>query len=131
MHVAGLLHKVTTPNYQKWPSSSEVIHAATMGGARSVQLHKEIGSIEKGKRADLVLFDLETISFTPQNDLRNHLVYCENGSSIDKVFVNGEIVVENKRLTKVDDLALVKELRGRYGAFSEHHKGVEALNRPL
>jgi 5-methylthioadenosine/S-adenosylhomocysteine deaminase len=129
MHVAGLLHKVTTPNYDRWPSAAEIIHAATMGGARSVQLHKEIGSLEKGKRADLVLFDLETINFTPQNDLQNHLVYCENGSSIDKVFVNGEIVVDGGELTKVDERALVRELRDSFEAFEKHHRGIEELNR--
>lgn len=129
MHVAGLLHKVTTPEYNRWPSASEIVYAATMGGARSVQLHNQIGSIEVGKRADLVLFDLETINFTPQNNLLNHLVYCENGSSVDKVFVNGEIVVDAGELTKVNEGALVRELRERYEAFSEHHKGVEELNR--
>lgn len=129
MHVAGLLHKVTTPAYDRWPTASEVIRAATMGGARSCQLHREVGSLERGKRADLVLFDLETLSFTPQNSLENHLVYCENGSSIDKVFVNGEVVVEGGELTKVNERALIKELRDRYDAFSEHYKGVEQLNR--
>ncbi|MBA8910765.1 MULTISPECIES: amidohydrolase family protein [Aminobacter] len=129
MQVAGLLHKVTTPEYGLWPTASEIIYAATMGGARSVQLQNEIGSIETGKRADLVLFDLETINFTPQNDLLNHLVYCENGSSVEKVFVNGEIVVDDGELTKVNEGALVRELRERYDAFSEHHKGVEELNR--
>lgn len=129
MQIAALLHKVTTPNYDRWPSAGEVIYAATMGGARSALQHKEIGSIEKGKRADLVLFDLETLNFTPQNSLENHLVYCENGSSIDKVFVNGEIVVDGGELTKVNERALLRELRDRYDAFSEHHKGVEDLNR--
>ena len=129
MHVAGLLHKVTTPEYTRWPTASEIIRAATMGGARSAQLHHEIGSIEVGKRADLVLFDLETINFTPQNDLQNHLVYCENGSSIDKVLVNGEIVVDGGALTKVNEKELIRELRERYPAFSEYHKGVEDLNR--
>jgi len=129
MHVAGLLHKVTTPAYNRWPTASEVIYAATMGGARSCQLHKEIGSLEKGKRADLVLFDVETLSFTPQNNLEHHLVYCENGSSIDKVFVNGEVVVDGGELTKVHELTLVRELRERSNAFGEHYKGVERLNR--
>jgi 5-methylthioadenosine/S-adenosylhomocysteine deaminase len=129
MHVAGLIHKVATPEYTRWPSAADVIRAATMGGARSAQLHRLIGSIEVGKRADLVLFDLETLNFTPQNDLQNHLVYCENGSSIDKVLVNGKVVVEGGKLTNVNERELIRELRDRYPAFSEYHAGVEALNR--
>lgn len=129
MHVAGLLHKVTTPEYSKWPTASEIIYAATMGGARSCLLQNQVGSLEKGKRADLVIFDLETLNFTPQNSLENHLVYCENGSSIDKVLVNGEVVVEKGNLTKVNEKALIQELRARYDAFSQHYRGVEKLNQ--
>ena len=77
------------------------------------------------------MLDAETASFTPLNDVRNHLVYCENGSSIEKVFVNGEMVVENGRLTRVDEKALLAELRTLMPEFLEYTKGVEAANGEL
>ncbi len=95
MHACGLIHKVTTPDYKQWLSSAEVLHACTLAGARSALIGHETGSLEAGKKADLLIINLDTVSFTPRNDILNHLVYCENGSSIEKVMVNGEIVVEN------------------------------------
>ena len=131
MHAAGLIHKVTTSDYGRWLSASEVLHACTLAGARSALLDKETGSLEVGKKADLLVIDMNSVSFTPRNDIRNHLVYCEDGRSIEKVFVNGELVVESGRLTKVDEKALLAELQARMPEFDAYHRGVEAANRPF
>ena len=127
----GAIHKVTTPDYGRWLSASEVLHACTLAGARSALLDKETGSLEVGKKADLLVIDMNSVSFTPRNDIRNHLVYCEDGRSIEKVFVNGELVVESGRLTKVDEKALLAELQARMPEFDAYHRGVEAANRPF
>ena len=131
MKAAGLMHKVNNPDWKRWLTASEVLHAATLGGARTARLEAETGSLEAGKKADFLVLDMETASFTPMNDLRQHLVYCENGSSIEKVFVNGEMVVDGGRLTKVDEKALLAELREMMPAFQEYTLGVEAANRVL
>jgi 5-methylthioadenosine/S-adenosylhomocysteine deaminase len=128
MKACGLIHKVTTPDYSRWLSSAEVLHACTLAGAKSALIDHETGSLEAGKRADLLVLDMETVSFTPRQDVLNHLVYCENGSSIEKVFVNGEIVVQDGQLTKVDEKALLAELRSLMPAFNAYHAGVEARN---
>lgn len=129
MHACGLIHKVTSPDYKQWLSAAEVLHACTLAGARSALIGHETGSLEAGKKADLLVINLDTVSFTPRNDILNHLVYCENGSSIEKVMVNGEIVVENGRLTKVDEAALLAELRQAMPGFNEYHSGVERANK--
>ena len=64
-----------------------------------------------GMRADLVMLDTLTTAFTPLSDLINHLVYCENGSSIRTVMVNGRVVVEDGRVLTVDEKAILEELR--------------------
>jgi 5-methylthioadenosine/S-adenosylhomocysteine deaminase len=129
MHVAAILHKVTSPNYKLWPTADEVLRAATIGGARSAMIHDQVGSLEVGKKADLVIFNTKSINFTPLNDLRNHVVYCENGASITTVIVNGEIVVKDGALTRVNETALLDELRSYVPEFQKHHAQVEALNR--
>lgn len=131
MRAAALLHKVATPNYDHWPLAEEILAAATINGARSAMIGDQTGSLEVGKKADLVLLDTNSLNFTPLNDLRNHLVYCENGSSVDKVMVNGEVVVDGGKLTKVDEAALLAELRDLMPAFREHHAGVEKQNSRL
>jgi 5-methylthioadenosine/S-adenosylhomocysteine deaminase len=129
MHVAALLHKVTSPDYATWPNATEIIRAATLGGARSAFIHEETGSLEPGKKADLVVLNMKSMNFTPLNDIRNHVVYCENGSSIEQVIVNGEVVVEDGRLTRVDEEALLEELRGYMPEFQAQHAKVESISR--
>ena len=128
MRIAALLHKVTTPDYTKAPTASEIIRAATLNGARSAYVHDETGSLEPGKKADLLVLDTRTLNFTPLNDIRKHVVYCENGSSLDKVIVNGEVVVDGGRLTRVDEDALLDELRELLPEFLDRYAKVEELN---
>ncbi len=131
MKAAGLMHKVNNPDWTRWLTAAEVLHAGTIGGARTALLQDETGSLEVGKKADLLVIDMETANFVPLHDIRNHLVYCENGSSITQVYVGGELVCEDGRLTKVDEKALLAELRAMMPEFVAYTKGVEAANRQL
>lgn len=131
MHACGLIHKVTTPDYTQWLTASEVLHAATLGGARTALIGHDTGSLEAGKKADLVILNMNTVSFAPLNDIRNHLVYCENGSSIEKVIVDGNVVVENGTLLRIDEAALLEELRALMPEFLSYHSGVEKMNDAL
>jgi 5-methylthioadenosine/S-adenosylhomocysteine deaminase len=129
MHAAAILHRVTSPNYSKWPTAIEILRAATIGGARSAMIHDQTGSIEIGKKADLVMFNTKSLNFTPLNDLRNHIVYCENGNSIAMVIVNGEIVLKDGQLQRVNEAAILDELRGYVPEFQKHHSQLEQINR--
>ena len=57
------------------------------------------------------MLDLDTLAFTPLNDLRRQLVYCENGSSVKLTMVAGRIVFENGRVTGIDEAAVRAEAR--------------------
>ena len=129
MHAAGLIHKVQTPDYTRWINAGEVLHAATLAGAKSALIDHETGSLEVGKKADFLVLDLTTANFTPRHDLLNHLVYCENGSSIERVVVNGETVVKDGRLTRVDEAALLAELRELLPEYIARHAETEENNR--
>lgn len=126
---AALLHKVSGPVFEDWPSVHEVLHAATLGGARSGVLQGTTGSLEVGKRADLVIYDLETLAFTPRNLLDNQLVYSENGASIEYVIVDGDIVVDHGRLTTVDEAELIREFAERRTQLHAWQDELEKLNR--
>ena len=83
------------------------------------------GSLETGKQADLILLDKESFAFTPFNDLRRQLVFCENGSSVQTVMVAGRIVCENGKLLTVDEAALKAEIREQWAEYQAQYQQVD------
>jgi 5-methylthioadenosine/S-adenosylhomocysteine deaminase len=75
---------------------------ATMGGARAMGLADQIGSLEVGKKADMVFVDFAQIHMTPATDPLGNLVHVGQGRDVDRVIVDGRIVVEDGRATMVD-----------------------------
>jgi cytosine/adenosine deaminase-related metal-dependent hydrolase len=109
---AALLHTLADPDPASWPSTDEVLWAATRAGAQATGLPATVGALEAGRAADFVVFDLEaTTSFTPAGDTARQLVFAENGSSITEVWVDGEVVVRDGRMTRVDEAAILVEFR--------------------
>lgn len=129
MRVAALVQSVPGPDPADWLSAAEVLEAATLGGARAARLGDVVGSLKVGKAADLIMLDLTNDPFVPLNDPVKHLVYAENGSSIELVMVAGEIVVRNGRLTRFDEAAVKAELAALLPAYLAGHAKVEARNR--
>lgn len=120
--MAALIHKITTPDYRDWPLATEVLDCLFAGGARAMRMEGEIGRLAPGAQADLILVDLDTLAFTPLNDLRRQLVYCENGSSVRLTMVAGEIVMRDGLLLGVDEAAIKAEAR----AIMARHRDVLA-----
>ena len=90
---------------------NEVFKMATMEGAKSVLLENEVGIIEKNRKADLVILDVNNERFIPTNNLVNHLVYAENGSSVKTVIVDGKIIVEDGRITTFNEEDILNEVK--------------------
>jgi 5-methylthioadenosine/S-adenosylhomocysteine deaminase len=129
MRVAGLIHSTSGPDYSQWVSAAEILHAATLGGARSALLEQTTGSLEVGKAADLIMLDLMSYAFTPLNHIDRQLVFSENGSSVELVMVAGEIVMRDGRLTRIDEAEILAEIRERVPALLAEHAEIEARNR--
>lgn len=118
--VAGLMHNVTDPEFRNWITPQEILGALTHAGARAMRLPVPTGRIAPGWQADLTMLDLSTLPFTPLNDIRRQLVYCETGGSVRTVLVGGEVVVRNGRLTRVDEVALLAEARASAAEFADY-----------
>ena len=102
MKVCALLHKFTTMN-PEFASAQQVLDLATRGGAKVLGLEKEIGSIEVGKQADIVLVNMKDISMIPNHNPVSNIVYSANGSCVDTTIVNGKILMENRILKTIDE----------------------------
>jgi 5-methylthioadenosine/S-adenosylhomocysteine deaminase len=92
---------------------ANIIHAedalkmATIGGAKILGRDHEIGSLEKGKQADMVFINLNDLNLRPYNKLINNLVYAANSSNIARVMIGGETVVEKGKFTRFDKDAII------------------------
>lgn len=109
--MAGLIHNISNPDYERWPRAIEVLDCLITGGARAMRRSGQIGAIAPGMQADLILLDLDTLAFTPLNDLDRQLVYCENGSSVRLTMVAGRIVMQDGAVLGIDERALRAEAR--------------------
>lgn len=117
--VAGLVHKIADPDYRRWPKAPEILWALIRGGARAMRLEGTVGVLAPGYEADLILVDLNTLAFTPLNDLRRQLVFCENGSSVVLTMVAGRVVAERGRVLTVDEEAIKAEARELMPAYRQ------------
>ncbi len=100
MSLLALIHKGTHDTPQ-CISADEVLDMATHNGAAALGL--PTGSIEVGKKADLVLLDLDAPSLTPLNNAVAALSYSANGSEVDTVIIDGRIVLRNRELLTIDE----------------------------
>lgn len=128
MRVAGLVHSAAGSDYERWLKADEVLTMATIGGARTAMLEHVTGSLDVGKSADLLVLDLRRYPFTPLNDIAKHLVYSENGSSIETVIVAGLIVMQDGHLTTVDEDAVFDEIAELVPAYFAEHAELERRN---
>jgi len=97
-----LVHKGINEDPECVPAA-QGLHIATMGGARALGLADEIGSIEPGKKADLAILNLRHSHWTPRSNLLAALCYGAQGNEVETVLVNGEILLENGALTRMDE----------------------------
>jgi 5-methylthioadenosine/S-adenosylhomocysteine deaminase len=110
MKFAALLQKIFYMNPAVLPAE-KVLRMATIEGAEALGLEKEIGSLEVGKKADLILVNLEEPHLTPLHDIYTNLVYSAGGSDVDTVIVNGKILMENRKVRTLNEIEVMEEAR--------------------
>ena len=101
MGSAARLHKVSRLD-PAWPAARTMVELATVKAAEVLGLEKEIGSLEVGKQADLILLDLNQPHLTPLYHPFSHLVYAASGADVDTVFIAGQMVMRQRRLLTLD-----------------------------
>lgn len=108
---AALLHKVNKLNPTVVPAE-KVLNFATINGARALGLEKQIGSIEIGKKADIIIFDLKKPNLRPilsDHSIISHLVYSATGSDVETAIVNGKMIMENRKVLTLDEEDVIEK----------------------
>jgi 5-methylthioadenosine/S-adenosylhomocysteine deaminase len=105
MDTAAKLHKFTTKD-PTVINAREALEMATIRGARAIHLDKEIGSLEAGKLADLLIIGMDSAHQTPLYNVYSQLVYATKASDVESVMINGRFVMENRRVLTIDERAV-------------------------
>ena len=110
MYLAAVLYKDGRGATSMVPAE-KAREMATIDGARALGLESEVGSLEVGKKADIVLFDTRRPEWRTLFNPVNSLVYNADGRSVDTVMVDGRVVVEGQKPTFVDEWELMEKLQ--------------------
>lgn len=108
MHIASLIHKGVRLDPLVM-GAEEVLKMATIGGARVLGIGDRTGSIEAGKKADLVLIDLEKPHLSPEADLISNMVYSAQGSDVKTVIINGRILLKDYVFLPWDEKEIMRK----------------------
>lgn len=116
MYLMALAHREVRLDAFLFPPL-EVIELATINGAKALGLEKEVGSLEAGKKADVILFDLmrpEWVPFRKVNLLSN-LVYAATGDSVHTTIIDGKVVMENREVKTVKEEEVLRRAQKAFG----------------
>jgi 5-methylthioadenosine/S-adenosylhomocysteine deaminase len=110
MRQAALLHKLQSNDPRTLPAA-DVLAMGTREGAAALGMDRAIGSLEPGKRADLIIVSMSAARQTPMYDPISHLVYATRGDDVRTTIVNGRVLMRERKVLTLDEPAVLAEAR--------------------
>ncbi len=110
MDMAAKLHKIQSQDPTILDART-VIKMATIEGARALGLDSITGSLEPGKKADIIILDIKKPHLTPMYNPYSHIVYAAGGSEVNHVIINGQLVMEYRKLLTIDTKEIMARAR--------------------
>ncbi len=92
-------------------TAKKVLEMATIKGAKALGLQEEIGTIEEGKKADLIIVDINRPGLVPVHNLYSTIAYSVNGSDVETVIIDGKIIMENRQIIVLDEKAVMEKAK--------------------
>lgn len=110
MNSAAKMHKVVQMDPTVM-NAAATLHTATQGGAALLGAGAAIGSLAVGRKADLIMLDMDQPHLTPLYNPLSHLVYAAGGSDVIHSVINGKVVMRDRQLTTLDETAIITEMK--------------------
>ena len=110
MRQTAFLHKLASRDPRAVPATA-VLEMATIGGARALGLDKRVGSLEAGKRADLIVVAMNGARQTPMYNPVSHLVYVARGDDVRTTVVNGKVLMRDRQMRTLDERVVLADAR--------------------
>lgn len=110
MKTAAYLQKVNTkkPNSIK---AYDILKMATIEGAKVLGMDDEIGTLEVGKKADMIFIRTDKIHLCPDNDVCTNIVYSANGADVDSVMIDGKLIMQNRKMIYLNEKEAMKQVK--------------------
>jgi 5-methylthioadenosine/S-adenosylhomocysteine deaminase len=109
MRLTALLSQISSGSNTFTTSAMDILEMVTNSGAKALGMQDRIGSIEVGKKADLILVRMNNIETIPLFSIPNQLVYSTDGHNVETVIIDGKIVLKNRKLGHIDEEKLISE----------------------
>jgi 5-methylthioadenosine/S-adenosylhomocysteine deaminase len=110
LHLGALVNKGVEGDPTVLPAY-KMLEIATIGGAKALGNDHLVGTLEIGKKADIILIDLEKAHLAPHNDLVAMLVYSAAGSDVRHVVCNGQILLEDYKILTFDEMEIIQKTK--------------------
>ena len=110
MKMAALVHK----GHQLDPTVAKaqtILDMATLNGAKALNWADEIGSLERNKKADIIILDFKQPHLLPHHNFVSHLVYAAKGSDVETVIINGKIVMEGRKIKRINEDKVLEKIK--------------------
>ena len=111
MRQAAFLHKLTSNDSRTLPAKT-ALAMATIDGARALGIAAQVGSLEAGKRADIIVVSVAGARQTPMYDPLSHLVYVTRGDDVTSTIVNGKVLMRDRNVLTLNEADVIKEANG-------------------
>ncbi len=108
---AAIMHTMGSLDYESWVGPADAFRMATMGGAHTGLMADQVGSLEVGKKADIILLDRSDWGFIPFSDPVRHLALSVNSEVIRHAIINGKTVMRDRKIVTIDEAAIKEEIR--------------------
>jgi 5-methylthioadenosine/S-adenosylhomocysteine deaminase len=109
IRLSALLSQISSGSKTFTTSAMDILEMVTNSGAKALGMQDRIGSIEVGKKADLILVRMNNIETIPLFSIPNQLVYSTDGHNVETVIIDGKIVLKNRKLSHIDEEKLISE----------------------
>ncbi|HIP39338.1 MAG TPA: S-adenosylhomocysteine deaminase, partial [Desulfocapsa sulfexigens] len=112
MNTVAKIHKVACMDPTAM-NAEQTLHAATLGGAEALGVDTDTGSLETGKKADIIVLNMNQPHLTPLYNIPSHLVYAARGADVVHSIINGRVVMQGRELQSLDEdriLARMQEI---------------------
>jgi len=131
MRLAAFLSRLTEKNSDDWVTAFDALRMGTINGAEAVPPWRgKIGKLKTGYRADLLILK-QGLRLHPVTNVIQQLVFCVCGQSVDTVLVDGEIVVQDGRLTRIDEEKVIEEVRPISERMKRIYRAIKKVPNPM